>query len=343
MKWATVYDTQTPQKRHLAIVGEDSFVCVQDVYDWYCRRFHKAFDEGLCSALGSMETLIAAQLTEADVVKDLYARWSDSVAKGDDTARSCAIPGDRGKPTLPFQPAGFRDFYAFEQHVATCRGKRGLDMVPEWYNMAAFYFGNPRSFIGPGETVIIPQGCEELDFELEVACVIGKPGGSLSAPEAEACIAGYAVLNDWSARDIQREEMKIGLGPAKGKDFATSLGPYLVTPEELMSARLMDSDLNRFDLAMTASVNGRQISSGNFRDIHYTFAEMIERASRDTRLVPGDVLASGTVGTGCILELGTEIQPWLAPGDRVTLRVEGLGTLENSIGEAGQSPRRTHP
>ncbi|WP_199613957.1 fumarylacetoacetate hydrolase family protein [Paenibacillus alkalitolerans] len=225
------------------------------------------------------------------------------------------------------KPSSVRDFYAFEQHVKTARAGRGLAMIPEWYEIPVFYFSNHRCIIGPDEPVLRPKKCQWLDYELEIACVIGKEGRNIRACEADDYIAGYCIMNDWSARDLQRQEMKVGLGPAKGKDFATSLGPYLVTKDELAPYRTGD----RFSLEMTAKVNGRLLSRGNFRDIYYTFGEMIERASEDAVLYPGDVIGSGTVGTGCILELGTEVHRWLEPGDEVELAVTGLGVLKNQV------------
>jgi len=225
------------------------------------------------------------------------------------------------------KPSSLRDFYAFEQHVRTARANRGLPVPPEWYEIPVFYFSNHQAIIGPDALVERPPGCEKLDFELEIACVIGREGRDIKADQAEDYIFGYCILNDWSARDIQGVETKVGLGPAKGKDFATSLGPYLVTKDELQSYRTGD----RYDLAMTADVNGRMVSQGNYKDIHYTFAQMIERASSGTTLYPGDVIGSGTVGSGCILELGPETQPWLRSGDVIELTVTGLGTLRNTI------------
>ncbi|EEL52436.1 MULTISPECIES: fumarylacetoacetate hydrolase family protein [Bacillus cereus group] len=222
-------------------------------------------------------------------------------------------------------PGSIRDFYAFEQHVKTARGRRGLDVVPEWYDIPVFYFTNHRAVIGPEVAVSCPKQSQKLDYELEIACVIGKEGRNISREQAEEYIFGYCIMNDWSARDLQAEEMKVGLGPAKGKDFATSLGAYLVTKEELAPYRIGE----RYNLEMTTHVNGELLSKGNFRDIYYTFAEMIERASADVTLYPGDVIGSGTVGTGCILELGTE--KWLQDGDVVELAITGLGTLRNTV------------
>ncbi|GED59151.1 fumarylacetoacetate hydrolase family protein [Brevibacillus formosus] len=236
-----------------------------------------------------------------------------------------------GSP-LP-RPASFRDFYAFEAHVKTARAKRGLPMVPEWYHFPVFYFSNAAAFTGTQANIRRPKATEWLDYELEIACVIGKAGINIPVERAEEHIAGYCILNDWSARDIQREEVKVGLGPAKGKDFATSMGPWMVTPEELADVRITGEKGSRYDLKMVARINGREYSNGNFKDIHYTFAEMIARASEDCSLYPGDVIGSGTVGTGCILELGTEQYAWLAPGDVVELEVERLGVLRNTICE----------
>jgi 2-keto-4-pentenoate hydratase/2-oxohepta-3-ene-1,7-dioic acid hydratase in catechol pathway len=229
-------------------------------------------------------------------------------------------------PVLP--AASFRDFYAFEAHVKTARGRRGLEMIPEWYDMPVFYFSNHTSMLGHGDTLSFPAGGQWLDYELEVAAVIGRPGRDIPAGEAEQYIAGYTILNDWSLRDCQRDEMKVGLGPAKGKDFATGIGPLLVTPDELEPFRSGKG----FDRVMTARVNGREYSRGNWKDIHYSFGEMIERASRNVDLFPGDVIGSGTVGTGCILELGPDtVDGWLKPGDVVELEIDGFGTLANSI------------
>ncbi|RIW33255.1 fumarylacetoacetate hydrolase family protein [Bacillus salacetis] len=234
------------------------------------------------------------------------------------------------KAPIP-RPVSVRDFYAFEEHVKTARRNRGLDVVPEWYEMPVFYFTNHLAVKGDGDTIQRPAGCMWLDFELEIACVIGKEGRNISKEKADEYIFGYCIMNDWSARDLQREEMKVGLGPAKGKDFATSIGPYIVTKDELETYR----DGDRYNLEMTAKVNGRELSKGNFKSIHYTFAEMIERASADVTLYPGEVIGSGTVGTGCILELGTDVHRWLEQGDTVELEITGLGKLRNEIREGG--------
>jgi 2-keto-4-pentenoate hydratase/2-oxohepta-3-ene-1,7-dioic acid hydratase in catechol pathway len=199
--------------------------------------------------------------------------------------------------------------------------------VPEWYEIPVFYFSNHRSIVGHESRVKKPEYTNELDFELEVACVIKKKGKNIPHERALEYIAGFTILNDWSARDEQRKEMAVGLGPAKGKDFATSMGPYLVTPDELEDRRSGE----HWDLKMRARINGKEVSSGNVKSLYWSFARMIERASRDCELFPGDVIGSGTVGTGCILELGTDVHRYLEPGDVVELEVERLGILKNLI------------
>ncbi len=225
--------------------------------------------------------------------------------------------------------ASFRDFYAFEQHVKTARAGRGLEMVPEWYQQPVFYFSNHRSIIGDDEEVFAPAGSTELDFELELGLIISKPGRDIAIGNAWAHVLGFTIINDLSARDLQRVEMKVGLGPAKGKDFATAVGPRLVPMAQLCD-RI--DDAGRLRLEMKARVNGRELSRGNAGDIHFTWPQIIAHASRDAELVPGDLLGSGTVGTGCILELGPESTGgWLKPGDTIELEIERLGTLTTRI------------
>jgi 2-keto-4-pentenoate hydratase/2-oxohepta-3-ene-1,7-dioic acid hydratase in catechol pathway len=234
----------------------------------------------------------------------------------------------RWLPPVP-DPRTFRDFYAFEQHVKTARAKRGQDMIPEWYDIPVFYFSNPCSLKGHRESVKRPKATRELDFELEVGCVIGRDVQDAAGRAAEDAIFGFCVLNDFSARDLQRQEMKCMLGPAKGKDFATAIGPWVVTRDELADRRVSPG---RYDLAMLARRNGKEISRGNFRDLTHDFTKIIERASADCRVFAGDLVGSGTVGTGCILELGPEkTGGWLEPGDTIELEIERLGTLTTRI------------
>lgn len=225
------------------------------------------------------------------------------------------------------RPGSVRDFMAFENHLLNAAATSGINVAPEWYEIPAFYFTNHRTIRGPHEEIERPPNCEMLDFELEVAIVIGKKGKNISADEADDYIFGYTIFNDWSARDLQLKEMPIGLGPAKGKDFATSIGPYIVTKDEIESYR----ENKGFNLNMSATINGNKISNGNFNTIYHSFNDMIERASKGVTLYPGDIIGSGTVGTGCILEFERGVHPWLQDGDEVTLTVEKLGSLTNKI------------
>ncbi|HEV3144879.1 MAG TPA: fumarylacetoacetate hydrolase family protein [Gemmataceae bacterium] len=225
--------------------------------------------------------------------------------------------------------ASIRDFYAFEQHVKTCRAQRGLEMVPQWYQVPVFYFSNPVCVIGHDDPVSAPHGSEALDYELELACVIGRAARDLPADDrAMEAVAGFTIMNDWSARDIQRVEMAVGLGPSKSKDFATSLGPQIVAFDKLRES-YRDG---RLHLEMTAAVNGRELSKGNAGSMYWTWPQILAHASRDTELKPGDVIGSGTVGTGCILELTPEkTDGWLKPGDIVELTIERIGSLRNRV------------
>jgi len=226
-------------------------------------------------------------------------------------------------------PPAFRDFYAFEQHVKAARKLRNLEMHPDWYKIPIFYFSNPNCCYGHGQNISYPHNTNELDFELEFAVIIGNGGSNLKASEADSVIAGYTILNDWSSRNLQKDEMPMSLGPAKGKDFASSFGPYMVTPDEIESAWKDDGKLH---LQMTCHVNGKKVSDGNTNDLYHSFGAMIERASMNTKLMPGEYIGSGTVGTGCILELRPEnAGGWLKKGDVVRLEVEQLGILENKI------------
>ncbi|MBA3687278.1 MAG: fumarylacetoacetate hydrolase family protein [Chloroflexi bacterium] len=233
-----------------------------------------------------------------------------------------------GPPVL--EPPTLRDFYAFEGHVKTMWERRGGTVPEAWYRLPIFYFSNVSEIRGPGDQVWRPATSQELDYELEVAALVDTDVSDLSPERGEEAIGGYMVFNDWSARDLQREETAVRLGPAKGKDFASSIGPWLVTPDELADARRG----NGYDLAMTATVNGTELSRGSWADAQFSFGEMVARASADARLRPGDLLGSGTVGTGCLLEVKDEIlKRYLEPGDVVTLTVERLGALTTPIVE----------
>lgn len=231
------------------------------------------------------------------------------------------------------EPPSLRDFLAFEEHLANARKATGMAVDDDWYQLPIFYFSNPAAVVGPNDDVAVPPGCEAWDYELEVGCVVGGEGANLSPEQAEQHIAGYTIFCDFSARDLQMREMKLGLGPAKGKDSATTLGPMLVTPDELEPFR----SGNAYHLAMSASVNGTRQGGGWLDDIYWSFPEMLSYASRGTRLRPGDVFGSGTVGTGCLLELGLvhgqDAYPWLRPGDLVELEVEQIGRISHRIVE----------
>ena len=233
-------------------------------------------------------------------------------------------------------PPAIRDFYTFEQHVKAARARRGAEMNPDWYKLPVFYFSNTSEVYGPDEAIPYPQQSHEVDFELEIACVIGREGKNISAADAADFIAGYFIMNDWSARDLWRKEQSLNMGPAKGKDFATSLGPWLVTPDELADFRTGKGNSERLNLSMTARINGDMLSTDTAKNMYYGFPQLVEQASMHVRLRPGDVIGSGTCGTGCILELGTERHRWLQPGDTVELAIERLGLLRNTIAEPQQ-------
>ncbi len=240
-------------------------------------------------------------------------------------------------------PTSLRDGYAFRQHVFTARRNRGVEMIPEFDQFPVFYFGNHQAVFGQGTIKVEDDHLKGCDFELECAIVIGKKGKNIPASKADEYIAGYMIMNDLSARVLQMDEMKLSLGPAKGKDFATSLGPVLVTRDELKKYRIKTEFGEKYNLEMTARHNGKEISHGNLNQMDWTFAEIVERASYGVTLYPGDVIGSGTVGTGCYLELngtwaieakenGTEHKPvWLKDGDEIELEITGLGILKNKI------------
>lgn len=240
------------------------------------------------------------------------------------------------------QPTSCRDGYAFRQHVAAARRNRKVDMIPEFDEYPIFYFTNHNAIQGPGDIYCMPDHFRQLDFELEVAVVIGKKGMNIQAKDADNFIAGYLIMNDLSARTLQMEEMKLNLGPAKGKDFSTVIGPYLVTPDELEPYKIPAKPGhtgNNYNLKMECRVNGKLVSTGNMGDMDWTFAEIIERCAYGVNILPGDVIGSGTVGTGCFLELnGTGLlsdpnykTQWLMENDVVEMEVTGLGCLKNTI------------
>jgi fumarylacetoacetate (FAA) hydrolase len=254
---------------------------------------------------------------DGDRVIQLAAQTLQSFFSGGGRAREHAeFALDDVRLLAPvLHPPSVRDFYAFERHVRRAGELRGAGPVPaEWYEIPVFYFSNPAAIFGPDDEISYPEGTRELDYELEAAAIIGANGE----------IGGFTIMNDWSARDLQRAEMKVGLGPSKGKDFATSLGPVVVTPDELAGRSAQ----------MVARVNGEERSRGDLADMHHSWQAIVEHAARNTQLVPGDVLGSGTVGSGCILEAGDG--RWLRPGDVVELEIEGIGVLRNTVAPSGR-------
>ena len=266
-------------------------------------------------------------------VRALLETGPDAIDRvGDALAGGAAAPAiARGAVRLRapiLQPPTVRDYIVYEEH-ATSQGTRQVD--PVWYRMPVFYFSNPLVIYGPGDAVPYPAASEQLDYELEIGCVIGKSGRNVAASEAMQYIAGFCIFNDWSARDLQFDEMTFGLGPAKGKDSASSLGPWLITTDELMP-HIKDG---RLDLKCQARVNGAEwLRDGAAGNAYYGWGEIIERAAKDSRIAPGDVLGSGTVGGGSVREAirkGYEGARWLEPGDTVALEVEGIGILSNTL------------
>ena len=254
----------------------------------------------------TMEALVAVGAEAAEVAREALAA---------DPAPA-TVPDAR--LLVPILPSSLRDFLAFEDHVKAGSARRGEPVPDAWYEMPIYYKGNHRSVYGPDEEIPYPSYTDELDYELEVGCILGGRGRDLDVDTAAGLIFGYTLMNDWSARDIQRKEMSVRLGPAKGKDFATSLGPCIVTSDELDPSRLR----------LTARVDGEVWSEGSLGDAHWTFPQMISHVSRSEDVWPGDLYGSGTFGGGCGLDLGR----FLEPGQVVELAAEGIGVLRNTVG-----------
>src|SRR5579875_263282 len=274
-----------------------------------------------------------ATLRDVRAVLELSADALDRVraalAAGQ-TAPSVPLASARLRAPV-LQPPTVRDFFDYEAHAAHWRRLRGERLPEAWYRLPIFYFSNPLCIIGPDDDMVYPSAAEQLDYELELAAVIGREGRDVREAEALDYVAGFTVLCDWSARDLQRDESQVGLGPAKGKDFATSLGPLLVTPDEL-APYLRDG---RLAVRCRLRVNGEQWMAGDAGTMHHSWGALIERAAHDSRIVPGDVIGSGTVGGGTVSEAQHGQYPqarYLQPGDVVELEVEGIGVLRNRIG-----------
>lgn len=288
-----------------------------------------------------MPNTIKGMLEDWEKYSNMALSIEKKIKDGENSTQGLNIQSAELLAPVPF-PTSCRDGYAFRQHVAAARRNRGVEMIPEFDSYPIFYFTNHNAIQGPGEIKCMPDHFEKLDFELEIAAVIGKKGRNIKADEADNYIAGFCIMNDMSARVLQMEEMKLNLGPAKGKDFSTVIGPWLVTPDELedfiIPAKENHTGKN-YNLKMTCHVNGIQVSEGNVGDMDWTFAEIIERCAYGVDIYPGDVIGSGTVGTGCFLELnGTGKlhdpqykEQWLQDGDIVTMQIDGLGELKNTI------------
>jgi len=320
---------QDPSQQTIGICKDDSVVSLKEGFKWIQ-------DQGLAPSHISSEVtenmvrFIEHSESGLPAARRLEASWAD-------LPKNLTYPLSEVQLLSPIpRPTSLRDGYAFRQHVETARRNRGVPMIPEFDEFPVFYFSNHLAVSGPGELKVQTRAMERLDFELEVGIVIGKECRNVKADKADEYIFGYMVMNDWSARALQMQEMKLNLGPAKGKDFSTTLGPYLVPREDLAQFSSRDEKGERLDLSMKAWVNDKQLSEGNLKDMTWTFAQIIERASYGVTLHPGEVIGSGTVGTGCLLELnGSKITDnlWIKNGDTVALEVDGLGRLENTIKE----------
>jgi 2-keto-4-pentenoate hydratase/2-oxohepta-3-ene-1,7-dioic acid hydratase in catechol pathway len=326
MKLCT-FEFKTALGRHLRLgaVLAEGILDLNSACAWNYARRGEAQPQRLADAHvpTAMLPFLQGGFSSMDLAQEVIDDYEDAKDRGD----TLTGPNDEtllfrsGEVTLKAPlpvPTSMRDFYAFEQHVKKGFEKRGEPMPPEWYEMPVYYKGAHWSIIGPDENVHWPCFTEKLDYELELAIVIGKRGRNISEEHAHEYIAGYTIMNDFSARDIQKKEMKVRLGPAKGKDFATAIGPVLVTPDVIR---------NPYNLSMIARVNGEVWSQGNSGSIYHSFERMIAFASMEETLQPGDLIGSGTVGTGC----GLELDRWVKPGDIIELEIEKIGVLRNKV------------
>ncbi|HEX9006311.1 MAG TPA: fumarylacetoacetate hydrolase family protein [Bacteroidota bacterium] len=321
------FEVRTSLGRHqrLGAVTDRGIVDLNFACAWHLARKGEARPYALADVLvpDGMLEFLQGEETSMGFARATLADLAGSAGKGappqglnDETL--VYLPADvRLKAPLP-RPASLRDFYAFEAHVKKGFEKRGEPMPKEWYEMPVYYKGNHQSIIGPDDEALWPSFTEKFDYELELAVVTGKAGRDVPAAEAGRYIAGFTVMDDFSARDLQRREMKVRLGPAKGKDWCTAIGPVLVTPDEIGDP---------YNLRMTARVNGEIWSEGNSCTLHWKFEEMIAHISLDETIYPGEVLGSGTVGSGC----GLELDRWVRPGDVIELEIEKIGVLRNRV------------
>lgn len=298
---------RSDEGRHIAVFGKERWIDLSTILNDSLENIERSFFSMIIKNREKIEKFI--EETPSDGLVEVVPR-------------SIMIPVPKVNQ--------IRDFYAFEDHVRRARERRGLEMVPEWYEIPAFYYSGTANLFGSNDAIPYPSYSSEVDYELEVGAVIGKEGKNISRGEAKEYIFGLMLMNDWSARDVQRKEMKIGLGPAKAKDFATSFGPFIVTMDELADRTNQEG---KIDIDLTADVNGNNYSKGNLKSIHWDFEDMIAWASQDTTLRPGDIIMSGTVGTGCILEIGPEEYGWLKKGDTVQFHSDILGDTSNKLTE----------
>ena len=304
-------------------------------------RIFDLSDNALATGSEIVKTTMAGFLEEGEEAMQSAKKVETAIKNGNPKAKAVVASENDLLAPVP-HPASCRDGYAFRQHVAAARRNRKLEMIKEFDEYPIFYFTNHNAIQGPGEIYCMPDHFQKLDFELEAAVVIGKKGRNIKAAEADDYIAGYLIMNDMSARVLQMEEMILNLGPAKGKDFSTVIGPWLVTPDELEPFKVpakQGHTGHSYNLKMKAWVNGKQVSEGNLSDMDWTFAEIIERCAYGADILPGDIIGSGTVGTGCFLELnGTGLlndpgykPQWLKEGDVIELEIDCLGILRNTI------------
>ena len=305
--------------RRLGVVREDgivdvNFACAALFAD---RQLLNPQGRADAAAPASMIELLRLEEQGIDTAREAAAFVEEGMRGPNDETLLYSFDEVKLLAPVP-NPTSVRDFYAFEQHVKTGFAKRNEPVPEEWYQIPVYYKGGHHNVLGPDQDVTWPSFTQKFDYELELAAVIGKRGSNVKAANARAYIAGFTVMNDFSARDIQRREMKVRLGPAKGKDWAIALGPYLVTTDEVGDP---------YKLEMTARINGEEWSRGNSSSIHWTFEQMIEFLSEGDTIVPGDVLGSGTVGTGC----GLELDRWVKPGDVIELEIQSIGVLRNRV------------
>ena len=269
-------------------------------------------------------------IDEDQLVSGFFAIYNENaelLKKRDFSGMGGIKPGSYGMDVPVVSIPNVRDFYAFEEHVRNGRRNRGLDMVPEWYEFPVFYFSNTSSVIPSGADVSFPPSSIQRDFEAEFAFVVKDECRNLTPEESLDSLLGVTCANDWSARDIQMKEVRVGLGPAKGKDFATSLGPWILTMDEVIPRE----ENGRIDLPVTVRRNSSVYTEGNLKSMYWTVGDLLARASDSATLVPGDVIMTGTVGNGCLFEHGGGPDGWLKSGDVISIEIEGPGELVNRV------------